>query len=243
VERKFISLLVLFVISVSLITGLSQMAFADGSANIDQCANGPHDGPENSCDISDSWVNGNLNENRAHWTEGESNVYRLHLTNLDNESSTNGFHNVVIGYDVTHSDKHGIDYLTSFNRSETLADPCISKLQGKEVEICHMDYSDHHFIPVPQLNTDDYNNDGIIDGLPQPVTSFGALFHEEGEESIRLWAFVPEGESIDILSVKYVEPLGDFSDSNSAQAISIDFTTESESAVFAWGGHIASRAW
>jgi len=243
-NNKALILFLIFVISISSITGLTQIANAENSANIDQCANGPLDNPQeqNSCDISNSWVNGNLNQNNAHWTEGESNVYRLHLSDLEsNNPEFTGFHNVVIGYDITHSDKHGIDYLTSFNRTETLADPCISKEQGKEIEICNADYNDHHLIPVPQLNTVDYNNDGIPDGLPQPVTSFGALFLEEGEQSILLWAFVPEGEEIDILSVKYTEPLGDFSNSNSAQAISIDFITQSDSAVFAWGGHIASR--
>jgi len=244
VENKTLILLAILAVSLSLILGLPPIAFADISANIDQCANGPLDDPleQNSCDVSDSWVNGNLNQNNAHWTEGESNVYRLHLTDLENNNPKfPGFHNVEIGYDITHSNKHGIDYLTSFDRTETLADPCISKLQGKDVEICHADFNDNHLIPVPQINTVDYNNDGTLDGLPQPVTSFGALFLEEGEQSILLWAFVPFGEEIDILSIKYTEPFGDFSDSNSAQAISIDFVTQSESAVFAWGGHIASR--
>jgi len=244
-NNKVLILFLVFVISISSLTGLDQIANAENSANIDQCANGPLDDPQkqNFCNISDSWVNGNVNQNIAHWTEGDSNVYRLHLTNLENNNlELPGFHNVVIGYDITHSDKHAIDYLTSFNRTENLADPCIAKQQGKEVNICDTNYSDHFQIPHPVTNTQDYDNDGDLDGVLQPLTSFSNLLVTEGKESVFLWAFVPTGESIEILDVSYTEPLGDFSDSNSAQAVSIEFTTQSESAVFAWGGHIASRA-
>jgi len=242
-NNKALILFLIFVISISSI-GLAQIANAESSANIDQCANGPLEDPQkqNSCDISDSWVNGNLNQNIAHWREGESNVYRLHLTNLENNTlSTPGFHNVVIGYDITHSDKHGIDYLTSFNRTETLADPCIAKQQGQEAIICNVAFSDNHRIPNPKINTVDYDNDGTPDGSFQPITSFTNLVGEEGVQSVLIWAFVPTGELIEILAVNYTEPFGDFTDSNSAQAISIDFITHSESVVFAWGGHIASR--
>ena len=243
-NNKALILFLIFVISISSI-GLAQIANAESSANIDQCANGPLEDPQkqNSCDISDSWVNGNLNQNIAHWREGESNVYRLHLTNLENNTlSPPGFHNVVIGYDITHSDKHGIDYLTSFNRTETLADPCIAKQQGKEVKICDANYFDNRLIIPPEVNTRDYDDDGTSDGiLFQPITSFSNLIDDEGIDSILIWAFVPTGESIEILDFKYVEPIGDFSDSNSQQAVSIDFITQSESVVFAWGGHIASR--
>ncbi|MCH7758564.1 MAG: hypothetical protein IIA19_08875, partial [Thaumarchaeota archaeon] len=243
-NNKALILFLIFVISISSITGLAQIANAESSANIDQCANGPLEDPQkqNSCDISDSWVNGNLNQNNAHWREGESNVYRLHLTNLENNTlSAPGFHNIVIGYDITHSDKHGIDYLTSFNRTETLADPCIAKQQGQEAIICNVAYSDNHRIPNPKINTVDYDNDGTPDGSFQPITSFTNLVSKEGDQSVLIWAFVPTGESIEILAINYTEPFGDFSGSNSAQAISINFTTTSESAVFAWGGHIASR--
>jgi len=187
VKNKTLILLAILAVSFSLILGLPPIAFADISANIDQCANGPLDDPleQNSCDVSDSWVNGNLNQNQAHWTEGESNVYRLHLTDLENNTlPTPGFHNVVIGYDITHSDKHGIDYLTSFNRTETLADPCIAKQQGKEVEICDVAFSDNHPIPTPEINTIDYDNDGNPDGAIQPKTSFANLITIEGEDSV-----------------------------------------------------------
>jgi hypothetical protein len=245
------SLLIIFLISISILTGLSQVANAENSANLDHCANGPlnNEQQQNSCNESDSWVNGNLNENKAHWREGESTVYRLYLTGLENNISTNpefppgsGFHNVIIGYDITHSDKHGIDYLTSFNRTETMANPCISQSQGKDSMICDLDFSDKHAIPIPVLNTIDYDDDGNPDGPFQPKTSFTNLVAAESEKSTLIWAFVPSGESIDILDIEYVAPFGDFSDSNSQQAISIDFVTQSENAVLSWGGHIASRS-
>ncbi|MDI1242116.1 MAG: hypothetical protein PSX80_09370, partial [bacterium] len=88
------------------------------SANLDQCANGSL-GFEVVC-LGAAWENGNLNENKAHYFEGESVAYRLRLSDL----STTGTHRVSIEWDTTEQGKHAIDYLTSFDRSEADANPC-----------------------------------------------------------------------------------------------------------------------
>lgn len=93
-------------------------AAGNPSANLDQCANGGvGDAPEQCSGAS--WVNGNLNHTKAHYLEGESVPYRLRFDGLDTATS----HTVTIEWDTTKSGKHALDYLTTFNRTETNADP------------------------------------------------------------------------------------------------------------------------
>ncbi|MGH9661707.1 MAG: Kelch repeat-containing protein, partial [Bryobacteraceae bacterium] len=86
------------------------------AANLDQCANGSFASPTTTCD----WVNGNLNATKAHYAEGESNAYRLRLTNL-----VPGENFVTIEWDTTQSGKHALDYLTTYTRTVTGANPCL----------------------------------------------------------------------------------------------------------------------
>ncbi|HEY5947300.1 MAG TPA: hypothetical protein VIV40_17470, partial [Kofleriaceae bacterium] len=71
-----------------------------------------------------AWQNGNLNENQAHFFEGESIPYRLRLSSLPVGTS----HVVRIEWDTTQyqSSKvnHALDYVTSYDRTETDAEPC-----------------------------------------------------------------------------------------------------------------------
>jgi hypothetical protein len=82
---------------------------ADNAYNIDQCVNGGVSTPQihEAC-AGVNWVNGNANGSKAHWSEGQSLVYRLKLTNVTAEP-----HKVVIQWDITKAGLHAIDYLTS----------------------------------------------------------------------------------------------------------------------------------
>ena len=80
---------------------------AGGSANLDQCANGPVSAPV-PC-TGANWQNGNANANNAHWAEGESIAYRLSFGSLIPAST----HYVTIQSDTTKAGKHALDYLTS----------------------------------------------------------------------------------------------------------------------------------
>jgi|GEM_PF-1605287 len=64
------------------------------------------------------WQNGNLNGNQADYFEGDSVAYRMKFDNLSLSS-----HTVTIGWDTTKGGKHALDYLTSYDRTET-TDPC-----------------------------------------------------------------------------------------------------------------------
>src|SRR5437868_11186837 len=92
------------------------------SANLDQCANGQAPSPHSDgCNLdSTDWVNGNLGGSKANYFEGDSIPYRMLFDNL-----SLGSHTVTIQWDTTKSDKHAIDYLTSFNQSVLNANPCL----------------------------------------------------------------------------------------------------------------------
>src|SRR5206468_10435128 len=84
--------------------------------NLDQCANGGVGQTVQPC-TGAAWVNGNLNGQKAHYLEGDSVPYRLLGSNL----SSVGTHTIVIQWDTTTGGKHALDYLTSFNRTESTA--------------------------------------------------------------------------------------------------------------------------
>ncbi len=100
-------------------------ALANPSADLDQCGNGGMLNPtENdpACDPRE-WVNGNLGPSKAHYLEGDSIPYRLKFDNLGTGAT---IHTVTIEWDTTKSGTHAIDYLTTYDRTVTTADPCAS---------------------------------------------------------------------------------------------------------------------
>jgi hypothetical protein len=115
VKRKLVSIgiAILAVLTIGTISAYA----APPRGNLDQCGNGPLSAPV-PCN-NGNWINGNLNSNQAHYFEGETVPYRLRLTNIPA-----GTHNVTIEWDTLKSGKHALDYVTTFNRTETTADPC-----------------------------------------------------------------------------------------------------------------------
>jgi uncharacterized repeat protein (TIGR01451 family) len=91
---------------------------ANEAANIDQCRNGQVSAPVQCA--GSAWVNGNLGAENSHYREADSVPFRATLTGMDT-AVTN--HTLTIQYDTLQSGKHAYDYLTSYNRTETTADP------------------------------------------------------------------------------------------------------------------------
>jgi hypothetical protein len=106
----------LFVLAIAMAAPMLARA-ANPAANIDQCRNGTIDAPVQ-C-INNAWENGNLGETNSHYREGDSVPFRAVMTNLD----TSITHTLVIQYDTLQSGKHAYDYLTSYNATETNANP------------------------------------------------------------------------------------------------------------------------
>ncbi len=93
------------------------------SATLQQCRNAAAPAPGPQClDFGgggDGWVTGNAGASNSHWEERQFISYRMIFDDL-----LTGTNVVVIGYDFIHSGKHAIDYLGSYNATETDADPC-----------------------------------------------------------------------------------------------------------------------
>src|SRR5262245_44425609 len=104
-------------------TATATFTDANAAANLDQCQNdaAPSD-PTDGCTLDSDWARGNLTPSKSNYREGDSIPYRLKFSNLNTSIS----HTVIIKWDTTKNDKHAIDYLTTFNRTVTTADPCES---------------------------------------------------------------------------------------------------------------------
>jgi uncharacterized repeat protein (TIGR01451 family) len=108
----------LFLLAIAMAAPMLARA-ANEAANLDQCRNGQITAPVQ-C-IDSAWQNGNLGPENSHYREGDSVPFRAVLTNLD--ASAGNTHTLVIQYDTLQSGTHAYDYLTSYNATETNADP------------------------------------------------------------------------------------------------------------------------
>ncbi len=186
------------------------------AANIDQCENGGTFSGKpviNPC----NWVNGDLNDQNSHFTEGQSVPYRVVMTNLPLETTLT----ITIGYDVRSDRVNALDYITSFQRITEAVNPCAG------VSPC--DLGNTFAIPAPNFIV----ASGQGPGLPpvdQPITSFNAL--PEADKLMTIY----NGQ---ITDVEYVLQ-GSLTDASSETQVKITFTASSSKAVLAWGGHIAS---
>ncbi|HTK04889.1 MAG TPA: hypothetical protein VL500_04855, partial [Candidatus Eisenbacteria bacterium] len=182
----------------------------DPSGNLDQCANGSTASPA-TCTGS-AWQNGNLNSNQAHYVEGESAPYRLVLSDVP----TTGTNTLVLEYDVMHSSKHALDYLSSFDRTETTADPCsgVGTCAGPSLLA----------IPAPS------SSGSPVAGMP--TNSYNAL--PAAERNISIYNGASAGSGFTYLSQ------GVLTAATSSTRVQIEFTASDPTVVFAWGGHIGS---
>ncbi len=194
-------------------TSFSNVILAE-AAQLTQCANGGVGNPVLPCSGS-NWDTGNVNNSKAHWVEGQSVAYRTALTGFTVGSSNT----VTISYDTTKGGKHAVDYLTSFDRTETLGmgnDPC----SGVG---CSLGTFTTFPIPVDPNVTAGFDqipaNGDDITQIPGVFTLFGGTI---------------TGVSVYTLSGSYT---GD-----SSTNITVTFTANSANMALAWGGHIGTRA-
>jgi len=177
-----------------------------------QCANTKRDSDPDTCE---EWVNGNLNQSKASYFEGESIAYRAVL----DQAIPGHIYEITIGWDAVETDKDALDYLTSFNYSVLNADPC------EAGALCTL-VAPTSITAVPmdtrmQRGRDDMP--GTDDDVPQASGSF------------YLW-----GGSI--LTVGDYNYPADFDYSGSHEiTITLRIAASANRVVLAWGGHIASR--
>ena len=189
---------------------------ANPAGDLDQCKNGGvNDTPLSPC----QWVNGDLNDNQAHFIEGQSVPYRITLTNIPTSGTANCSASgidceLLIGYDVKHSSKNALDYVTHFQRIVETVDPCLNRTPCVAGNLFD--------VPIPASI--------LVNGTPQPNTSFNNL--PAGERKIQIY----NGQ---ITGVSYVSQ-GNLLNADSESVIKIKFKASNSTVVIAWGGHIAS---
>lgn len=191
------------------------------SAELEQCAN-----KGTTCDSSHSsqWQNGNLGENQAHYAEGESVAYRSVITNL----SAGQTYKVDLEWDSTATGHHAIDYITSFDRTETTADPCAGVTCSASSATLGIPVDPHVTAAgVTQLGS-------------QVITAYGATFPMSGA-SVANTGDLCGTATCSIASNPGVYTLTGTYASSSQTGVSVYFTASSPTVVLAWGGHIAAR--
>ncbi len=196
---------------------------APPAGDLDQCANGGVGGTAVQCGTGSSWQNGNLNGNQAHYNEGDSVPYRLRFSNLATGATV---HTVTIEWDTTpQNGKHALDYLTSFNRTETNANPC------QNVTNCTYNPTGatSTTFGTGSFDTEDIPADPNVTGAG--VTPVAGKFILIGNVGATV---------ADITDVSDYTLIGTYAGASKTR-ISISFTTPVSNPVLAWGGHIATR--
>ncbi|MEO6588194.1 MAG: hypothetical protein ABIP06_02600, partial [Pyrinomonadaceae bacterium] len=182
--------------------------------DIEQCANGPRSAPI-PCNISsgnDGYTRGNLVKSKSHYVEGDSVPIRVIATGL----TVGTTYTVTIGYDYTKGGKYAIDYLTSYNRTESVNNnPCV----GVTGLTCTLDANGN---PIP-TDTEPIAQD--------PANTAKGVTQESGVFSIF-------GGTI--TSVSPYSSSGSIT-GDSSKFLTITFVATSESVVIAYGAHIATR--
>ncbi len=210
------------------LTFASAVLAAPPATDLEQCRNGTAAAP-NPCEElggGSGWVTGNVGSSQAHLVEGYSIPYRAVLTDLQVGTPVT----IVLGYDIKHSNKHAIDYITHYDRLEPHSP------FGHDAE----DVSPTDGVSGINAATDTTPVDPpSTTGTPvagQPLTSFNALPPAERVVTI----FGGNFSGVAANEFQYVTN-GSLTAAQSETRFSLTFTPLSSTVVLAWGGHIASR--
>lgn len=203
-------------------TVVATITFTDANpaGDLEQCRNNSSSTPSNCIDLGggSGWVKGNAGSSQAHYVEGFSAPYREVMTNLPTGTPIT----ITLGYDIKHSNKHAIDFLTHYDRLQPHSVFGHSAETIDPVDGVSGVASTTTTFPIPAPSS----VGSPISG--QPTTSFNSL--PAGERLMTLF-----GGTIN--NVAYVSE-GNLSDAQSETRIAITFTADNSTAVLAWGGHI-----
>jgi hypothetical protein len=206
-----------------LVSGWSMLAApASPAINLDQASNG---GIGKTPVSPVGWENGNQNGQKAHYNEGESIPYRARITGLTATKT----YRATFGYDITHSSKHAIDYITSNNRISETVNPCRNDgAAADDVSPCVGGAS---------------NTSGTGSVIPAPTgdPAPGTQLKDIANASFN--SIVPTPQRVSIFNGEVSEVVfiteGDPSLAQSETTFRVTFTASSSTVVLSWGGHIA----
>jgi len=186
------------------------------SANLDQIRNGSAASPISPA----NWVNGNAGATQAHYAEGWSVAYRILLGNL----STTGTHELIIEWDVRHSGKNALDFITGYNNIDHPTGTHWTTFGHDPEEILPLQGLTGPFsAPV------DYAI--LAPPTDPPLTYFNAV------PAAKRMITIYNGA---ITGMEYIGT-ADITASKSAQRFKITFTASDPRVLLAWGGHIAAE--
>jgi hypothetical protein len=234
------------VTATGLLSGTATATFSDSAASLDQCTNGGvGDTPEpcvNDSSVSpalSNYENGNSNGSKSHWSEDEFLPYRATIDGV-----TAGPHTLSITYDTVHSGGHAIDYLGSFDATETTSatattlhannnNPCLDVLTGSLASECTPGS------PAGSLHIPDATlvNCGGSAGTAPNMVSGG-----DSDRRMKIWG--PAGTTITAMSYVDQNVLQGTGQCSTTLKISFSIggSASSNDVVLAWAGHIARGA-
>ena len=198
-------------------------------ATLDQARNGKYTDPVSPV----LWVNGNLNDQQAHYLENYSVPYRVVMENLpwQDLQANNQTVKITIGYDTKHSNRHSLDFLTTYQHMQP-HDPVFGHTQ-EIVKPWDGYYSDaqvvgnEYFFPIPPPSSN---------GSPvpnQPTLEFQEhQTHFGGHTQMSMFF----GE---IVGITYVSE-GSLDQAQTETQMEIEFKPYANTVILAYGGHIAS---
>jgi hypothetical protein len=220
----------------------SALAATNPSANIDQCTNGAVgppltlspclNGTLGTTTYSD-WVNGNSNGQKSHWREGEFISYRVRLANLPV-----GSHTLDIQYDTVHGGKHAIDYVGSFDATETTSTTA-NQFHRNNSNPCK------DILPAAQCTPSSPISTLAVTGPPALALTNCAgsagTFPSANLVPGAFKAFGPSGTSLGSMAYVNQNAVSGTGQCSTGIRITLNIGVANSPIVIAWGGHIASQ--
>lgn len=192
------------------------------SVSLEQCSN-----LTTTCDTthSSNWQTGNLGTSNSDYAEGDSVPYRTIASNL----TIGKTYKLQLEWDTTQSGKHALDYLTTYNRTESTANPCAGvTCSGGTSTLA---------IPIDSHVT----GGGVTQVSGQNFTAFGATFPANGATVSNSGGNLCGSSTCTISANPSAYSLSGTYAGTSQTGLSLYFTATNSTAVIAWGGHIARR--
>ncbi len=231
------------------VSGTATTTFTDGGAVLSQCQNGGVGDPLEPCEGGSppdggagphgfkNYEPGNVNGGKGHWGEGEFLPYRTILSGV-----ASGTHTLDIRYDTVNNNKHALDYLGSFDTTETTSltatafhynqnNPCFDIDLGTGT-CTPSSPTDTRQIPAPII-TNCGGSSGTGPSLTNATMGSIAIFGRT---------------NTDITDVQYLAENHDAGGGSCDTSVRISFTTPAgapaggDNLVVSWSAHIASRA-
>lgn len=210
----YFAIAIFAIITLSAVPTAAQRTDANPSASLEQCRNGGTILTLDPCNASGGggagWVSGNTGASNSHWKETDYLPYRMTFLNMSTNNTT--VHTVTIGYDVLKGGVHAIDYLGTYNLTETVGmgnNPC-DGVTNTSCAAYPGGYSAKTITVDPE-----------IQDFPTPRATMPAT----GE--FRMWGGT-------LLTFAY-EP---YTTGDEERRVTLTFTTSVANPVLAWAGHV-----